>query len=428
MAELTLLTGSLRAVLRAGLRCRRFMAQACVGVVLAGSTVACDVGVQLDPALADAPLPAPDDPIDDEVADAGAWLFQRNCSACHHIGDTSLIGPDLAGVTTRRSAEWITAMIRNPDSMLVTDSIAQRLHAQYQVPMANRRLDGARVRALLEFLRRADRGEEAEGEASLPEVTEGITPSGIAWSRAGEGPTVVLVHGTNLDRAVWDPIRERLTEAHSVVDYDLRSHGDSRDATGPWSDVGDLDDVLAATGVSTTEAATIVGLSAGAGIALEFALARPSRVGRLVLVSPSVRGFTPQPGDVPDVFGPLMTALRGDDTSSIGDAMVALPTFDVNLDDRQLVDAMVRRNLRLFRVDPSWAMSPSTAPLGRLGEIDAPTIALVGSADFVATRRLAEQLVRNLPQGRLTLVEGGRHLLPITDPNAVTDAILGVER
>ena len=175
-------------------RRRRFPPRTACVVALATIVVtACDVGVDLDPALADAPMPARYDPIDAELADAGAWLFQRNCSACHYIGDTSMIGPDLAGVTARRSLDWIAAMIRRPDSMLVADTIAQRLLNQYQVPMADRRLDGARVRALVEFLRRADIGPgPAERQA-------GRTSAGIEWERAGTGPVVVLLHGTNLD-------------------------------------------------------------------------------------------------------------------------------------------------------------------------------------------------------------------------------------
>ncbi len=392
------------------------------------AAAACDPGVDIDPAWADAPLPSPGDPVDDEVADAGAWLFRRNCAACHHIGDSSMLGPDLAGVTRRRSAPWIAAMIRNPDSMLVADSIAQRLLAEYQVPMANRRLDGARVRALLEFLHRADAGEG--GGALQPAATadtSGVTPSGLAWRRSGRGPLVVLVHGTNLDRAVWSRLRPALARSRTVVEYDLRTHGGSSDTLGPWSEVGDLDDVLSAAGVASDDPITLVGLSAGAGIALEFALTRSSRVERLVLVSPSVRGFAPRPGEVPDVFGGVRDALEGGDSTAIGDAMVALPTFEVGDADRPDVDAMVRRNLRLFAIDPTWAIPAVPAPLERLGEVAAPAIVVVGTLDFPATRRLADELVAGLPSARAQVVDGGRHLLPITDHAAVLEAILGSE-
>lgn len=130
-----------------------------VAVLSIVAMTGCERGPELDPALALEPLPALDAPVDDELADAGAWYFRRNCSACHQVGgDINLIGPNLAGVTERRELHWIAAMIRRPDSMVMSDSIARALLEQYGVPMANRQLDGARIRALIEFLRRADRG------------------------------------------------------------------------------------------------------------------------------------------------------------------------------------------------------------------------------------------------------------------------------
>ncbi len=388
-----------------------------MALVLLG-LIGCDVGVDLDPALADAPMPARYDPIDAELADAGAWLFQHNCSACHHIGSTSMIGPDLAGVTERRTLDWIAAMIRRPDSMLVADTTAQRLLVEYQVPMADRRLDGARVRALVEFLRRADIG---PGPA---DAVEGRTAAGIAWERAGAGPVVVFLHGTNLDRGIWRGLRHRLGTDHTVVSYDLRSHGDSDDAQGPWSDLDDLADVIEAAGITPGDSVTLVGLSAGAGIALEYALDHAERVARLVLVSPSVRGFVPGASDVPDVFGPLMAAFETGDTEAIGDAMVALPTFAVTASEQSGVDAMVRRNLRLFQVDPSWAQSPEPPPLERLADLPTETVVLVGGLDFPATSSLADRLTAGIaPSTRISIPEGP-HLLPLTHPDAVVRAIL----
>jgi hypothetical protein len=54
-------------------------------------------------------------------------------------------------------------MVARPDSMLRVDGVAQALLLEYQVPMLNRELDEARVRAILEFLWRADHGPEASG-------------------------------------------------------------------------------------------------------------------------------------------------------------------------------------------------------------------------------------------------------------------------
>lgn len=120
----------------------------------------CDPDLGVDPAWGGFPLPDPGQPVDDAMADVGAELFRRNCVACHSVGGGSVVGPDLKGVTVRRSQAWIRGMIARPDSMLRVDPVAQELLAQYQVPMLNRELDPARVRAVMEFLWRADHAPE----------------------------------------------------------------------------------------------------------------------------------------------------------------------------------------------------------------------------------------------------------------------------
>lgn len=95
------------------------------------------------------------------MADAGASLFRRTCSACHYIGGDDPeagLGPNLAGVTLRRGPDWIRSMIANPDSMVAADTITSRLYSEFGVRMLNVGATPAEVRAVIEFLWRADRG------------------------------------------------------------------------------------------------------------------------------------------------------------------------------------------------------------------------------------------------------------------------------
>lgn len=49
----------------------------------------------------------------------------------------------------------------------------------------------------------------------------------LAYARSGSGPPLVLLHGTNSSRAVWDPLLAALTASNDVVAIDLRGHGAS---------------------------------------------------------------------------------------------------------------------------------------------------------------------------------------------------------
>ncbi len=125
-------------------------------MILASSPAGCDPQLGVDSSWADRPLPNAEMAVSDSIADVGAELFRRNCVACHSVGGGDVVGPDLSGVTRRRPITWIRGMVARPDSMLQVDGVAKSLLQQYQVPMLNRELDAARVRAILEFLWRAD--------------------------------------------------------------------------------------------------------------------------------------------------------------------------------------------------------------------------------------------------------------------------------
>ena len=68
-------------------------------------------------------------PADLAQAALGEKLFAtKGCTACHAYGK-KLTGPDLKGVTTRRTALWMQHQIMEPDVMTRTDPISHQLMA-----------------------------------------------------------------------------------------------------------------------------------------------------------------------------------------------------------------------------------------------------------------------------------------------------------
>jgi len=64
---------------------------------------------------------------------AGEYVFTKHCAACHTIGDGDRIGPDLAGITGRRDAAWLTRFISAPDAVRASgDPIAKALANKYK--------------------------------------------------------------------------------------------------------------------------------------------------------------------------------------------------------------------------------------------------------------------------------------------------------
>jgi mono/diheme cytochrome c family protein len=52
-----------------------------------------------------------------QQASPAATLFEKSCYSCHNIGGGDKKGPDLKGVTTRRSREWLQRYISTPATL-----------------------------------------------------------------------------------------------------------------------------------------------------------------------------------------------------------------------------------------------------------------------------------------------------------------------
>jgi protein SCO1/2 len=93
-------------------------------------------------------------PLAANLPQKGEYIFATHCAACHSIGHGDKIGPDLAGVTSRRDHGWLKRFIQEPDRVLAQkDPIALALFAKYnKVHMPNLRLDDALTNSLINYL------------------------------------------------------------------------------------------------------------------------------------------------------------------------------------------------------------------------------------------------------------------------------------
>ncbi|MBS1228255.1 MAG: cytochrome [Proteobacteria bacterium] len=91
---------------------------------------------------------APTDP----DAIAGKQAFESKCLACHSIGLGKKLGPDLAGVSKRRSEAWLTSWLTSPEKMLETDADAKAMLKEHNdIPMPNQNLSASEIKQYLKY-------------------------------------------------------------------------------------------------------------------------------------------------------------------------------------------------------------------------------------------------------------------------------------
>ena len=225
-----------------------------------------------------------------------------------------------------------------------------------------------------------------------------------AW-RSGDGPPLVLVHGTAADHSRWAPVLPPLEARFTVWAVDRRGHGQSGDPDG-YAIEREYEDVA-----SVVESAggpvSVLGHSYGGICALESALLT-DKVGKLVLYEPPL-GFLESP---PDVVRRLETLLEEDNRDEL-----------VGYFMRE-VAGLPADQVEVLRSLPAWEARLAVAPTipreeragsrytfepDRFRELDVPTLFLEGGDSPAAFGEAGEAVREALPDCRVVVMPGQRH-------------------
>jgi nitrite reductase (NO-forming) len=78
--------------------------------------------------------------------------FESKCLACHSVGDGRKLGPDVAGVTKRRSDVWLSRWLKEPEKMLEVDADAKAMLKEFNnLPMPNQSLSDVEIKQYIKY-------------------------------------------------------------------------------------------------------------------------------------------------------------------------------------------------------------------------------------------------------------------------------------
>ena len=108
----------------------------------------------------------------------------------------------------------------------------------------------------------------------------------IHYETTGTGRPLILLHSYPTHSAVWAPQIPALSSGRRVITYDIRGFGksDAPTSASAYSQEKSIADLLVLMEHLKIGKADLFGFSMGGNIALNFALAHPSRVSKLVLI------------------------------------------------------------------------------------------------------------------------------------------------
>lgn len=244
----------------------------------------------------------------------------------------------------------------------------------------------------------------------------------VAFSRAGTGPRLVLIHGLGQDHHMWDDARSALSDYETLA-YDLRGHGATTigEARGTLDQLGgDLVAFLEFAGP-----AVCVGFSLGGSIALWAASERPDlAVGVIAVATSSVVGRAAAAS-----MDERIERVASDQESNLAsivkqDTLSQLAGADVDV--KAIVDARLRAigDARGYLNGARAVRAMHDEPLNaRLDTIARPVLVVSGSLDPWCPRKAADIMLEHLANARFEEIEGVGHLVTDVASSALVAVI-----
>lgn len=240
------------------------------------------------------------------------------------------------------------------------------------------------------------------------------------------GPTVILLHGSPINRWMWRPQADELVGAgYRVVLPDLRGHGESPVVGEASTMERCAADVFSMADELGIDRFVLGGLSFGGMVALEMVTSRPERVAALLLAATVAEPETERSrkhrleyaeqvrreGMAVDVARLLPKCFTQETLASrpalAEDVRKLMMTTPVEGRVNAIAGIVERRDYR---------------PL--LGAIRAPTLVLVGAEDVVTPAEQNKEIHKRIPGAFLQELEGAGHLCNMEAPGTFNQAMM----
>jgi len=249
----------------------------------------------------------------------------------------------------------------------------------------------------------------------------------IGFETFGQGPPLVLVHGTSADRSRWHPVVARLSERYTVHVVDRRGRGLSTAEAHPYALAREGEDVAAVIEAVGREV-YLVGHSYGALCSLEAAQITDA-IGRMVLYEPpaATSGHYVVSHEILDRIRAITAA---------GDAERVLEVFFA-----EVVHA-AQATIETMKKTPIWPARLAAAHTivrelervevfdisERLSKIAIPVRLFLGTESPGYFEAAARAIVAKLPHADIFALPGQAHMMMDNDPEGFAAAVFEFAR
>lgn len=247
----------------------------------------------------------------------------------------------------------------------------------------------------------------------------------VSYLEAGEGKTLVLIHGVGMNAAFWYPQIEVLSRYFRVIAVDMPGHGKSDAFRHPVTltdYVTWMNDFLC---TLPEHRFAVAGHSMGALITSGLAIDYPQRVSHALMMSGVFRR---------DEQAHRAVLLRARELAA-GEAQLDSPLarwFGNNADEtilrEQVGGWLAEVNLQGYAAAYQAFASGDRVYADRWQEIRCPVLVLTGKLDTNSSPQMAQEMAAAAPSGQAVIIDGARHMVSLTHALRVNNEMLSFLR
>jgi pimeloyl-ACP methyl ester carboxylesterase len=251
----------------------------------------------------------------------------------------------------------------------------------------------------------------------------------VAYEVLGDGPPVVLVHGTPSWSYLWRSVANELAGRFTVHVSDLLGYGTSEKRDGQDVSIGAQTRILSELlDLWDLREPCIAGHDFGGAIALRLMLLEERSFRRMALcdavaIAPWITPFSRHVQRHLEAFQTVPEHIHRQVIAAHLRTAIARDMTDVDLEPYlrpwlgPVGQAAYYRQVAQFDERYTREIEP------RYGEIDAPTLVLWGERDGWLAPEFGRRLADAIPGARLTLIPEAGHFLPEDQPAAMVAAL-----
>ena len=247
----------------------------------------------------------------------------------------------------------------------------------------------------------------------------------MAYTDAGSGDPVVLIHGYPFNRSLWNEQVAALSSSYRMIIPDLRGFGETDASEGPATmnrmaqDVAQLMDHL------EIPQAVIGGLSMGGYVALAFYKQFPSRVRALILADTRAQADTEE---AKHTRAQQAEKALSEGMAGIADAMLPKLLTPETVTKRPEIVKRVRDMMLTLKPEGAAAalhgMAERDDQTSLLSQISSSTLILVGAEDAITPVADSEKMHHAINDSRLVVLENAGHVSNLERTELFNEAVL----